>query len=172
MTVFPENFRQKNQSGGGRRYCINRRLCSTSIMLHFFFETVFSVLKSDKRIKVIYSHNLSRCDGILLIDHILTSRSEWVIQPLMRNSELYQFLVLLQRINISWFFLLPGSLRSLGESLTPELGAKGEIDHSKVNLSNLVERKDELFKYMDHDFFILGGILHKVKSLYYLMEST
>jgi len=49
---------------------------------------------------------------------------------------------------------LPGSLRSLGESLCPELGAKGDVDHSTVCMSNLDSRKEELVNYMKQDIYI------------------
>lgn len=52
--------------------------------------------------------------------------------------------------------LIPGSLASLGESLCPELGAKGgEVDHSTVCISNIGKRKDELIEYMKQDICLV-----------------
>lgn len=76
--------------------------------------------------KVIYFHNLSRFDGILIIKHIIANRPEWGLQPLMMNGEIYQFEVMIYKHKVVFrdsMKLLPGSLRSLGESLCPELGA-------------------------------------------------
>lgn len=67
------------------------------------------------------------------------------------------------RDSMKW---LPGYLRSLGESLCPELGAKGDVDHSTVCMSNLDSRKEELVNYMKQDIYMLGGIMHKAQQIY------
>jgi hypothetical protein len=51
--------------------------------------------------------------------------------------------------------LLPDSLSSLGQSLCPELGSKGEVDHTSVVMDNFASRKRELVEKQD----ILGGIM-------------
>lgn len=62
---------------------------------------------------------------------------------------IYKFEVIIEKKKVVFrdsMKLLPGSLRSLGESLCP--GAKGDVDHSTVCMSNLDSRKEELVNYM------------------------
>lgn len=76
----------------------------------------------NKKLKIIYFHNLSRFDGILVRNHIITNRAEWVVNPLKRNGEIDQFEVQVNKVQMVFFDslkLLPGSLRSLGKSLCP-----------------------------------------------------
>lgn len=119
--------------------------------------------------KVIYFHNLSKFDGIFIIKHIVTNRPDWKVKPLMRNNSLYQFEVQIDKVRIVFrdsLKLLPGSLRSLGESLCPELGKKADIDHSTVCVGNLKERKQEILLYMIQDIYLLGGIMLRAQNIY------
>lgn len=63
----------------------------SSMMLNYFLDYVVATIRSTKRVKVIYFHNLSRFDGILIIKHIIANRPEWGLKPLMRKGEIYQF---------------------------------------------------------------------------------
>lgn len=63
--------------------------------------------------------------------------------------------------------LLPGSLRTLGQSLCPELGAKGEVVHTSVHLDNLSSRKAEFLDYMKQEIYLLGGIMKKAQDIYW-----
>lgn len=78
---------------------------------------------------------------------MISNKPEWELKPLMRNGELYQLEVRFDRRKIVFrdsLKLLPGSLRSLGQSLCPEVGGKGEVDHTSVGLENLASRKTQL----------------------------
>lgn len=58
--------------------------------------------------------------------HIIANRPEWGLKPLMRNGEISQFELKIENHQVVFrdsMKLLPGSLRSLGESFCPELGA-------------------------------------------------
>jgi len=91
----------------------------------------------------------------------------------MRNGELYQLEVRFEskrRMGVSWFIKatpIPGSLSSLGQSLRPELGSKGEVDHTSVVLDNLASRKRELVEYMKPDIYLLGGIMLQAQNIYW-----
>jgi hypothetical protein len=104
-----------------------------------------------------------------LINHVQTHKPEWELRPLMRNTALYQLEVLIggkrKIIFRDSLLLLPGSLRSLGASLVPELGGKGAcVDHSTVGLHNLVERRVELQNYLRQEILLLGGIMVKAQA--------
>ena len=63
--------------------------------------------------------------------------------------------------------VLPGSLKSLAESLCPELGSKGEIDHGSLGIQELINKKLELLEYMKQDIYLLGGILKRAQEIYW-----
>lgn len=92
-------------------------------MMNSFLRFMEKMVKREKRKKIIYFHNFSRFDGILLISHIITNIPEWEVKPLMINNELYQLEVFSGKKKIMTFRdslkLLPGSLKSLGNSLCP-----------------------------------------------------
>lgn len=89
----------------------------------------------------------------------------------MRNGELYQLEVRFESKRRMVFRdslkLLPGSLSSLGQSLCPELGSKGEVDHTSVVMDNLASRKRELVEYMKQDIYLLGGIMLQAQNIYW-----
>lgn len=125
--------------------------------------------------RVVYFHNLSRFDGIFIMNHIRKHRPEWVLKPLMRNREVYQIEVRAMGKNILFrdsLRLLPGSLSKLGESLCPELGKKGEVDHSKVSIEKFKSQKDILIEYMKQDIYLLGGVMKEVQDIYYKLYSV
>jgi hypothetical protein len=63
--------------------------------------------------------------------------------------------------------LLPNSLNKLGESFCPELGRKGDLDHSQMNERNILEKKEEVRTYMKQDIYLLGGIMIKAQELFW-----
>jgi hypothetical protein len=76
---------------------------------------------------------------------MLQNAPQWVVKPLMRNNELYQIEVRIGN-RIRFLFrdslkLLPASLKSLAESLCPELGSKGDIDHASLGIEEIRKRK-------------------------------
>lgn len=139
------------------------------MILNGFLDYIKLLFQSDRMLKVIYFHNLSRFDGILIIKHIIANRPDWVVNPLMRNGSIYQFIIKVNQVKILFrdtMKLLPSSLHTLGGSLCPELGDKGDVDHSTVSVDNLKERKVELLAYMKQDIHLLGGIMLKTQAIY------
>lgn len=119
-------------------------VAKSRMILNYFMDYVVATILVEKKMKVIYFHNLSRFDGIPLIKHIIANRPEWKLTPLMRNGEISQFEVKIEKLKLVFresMKLLPGSLRSLGESLCPELGCKANVDHSSVTLAVLSYRR-------------------------------
>lgn len=55
---------------------------------------------------------------------------------------------------------------TLGQSLCPKLGSKGEVDHTSVVMDNLASRKRELVEYMKQDIYLLGGIMLQAQNIY------
>lgn len=87
----------------------------------------------------------------------------------MRKGEIYKKEVKNRKVKMIFrdsLKLLPGSLRSLGDSLCPELEAQGDVDHSTVSVDNLRERKLELMNYMKQDIHLLAGIMRKAQAIY------
>lgn len=143
--------------------------------MNCFLDYVLSVVSQKPNLRVVYFHNLSRFDGIFIMNHIRKHRPEWVLKPLMRNREVYQIEVRAMGKNILFrdsLRLLPGSLSKLGESLCPELGKKGEVDHSKVSIEKLKSQKDILIEYMKQDIYLLGGVMKEVQDIYYKLYSV
>ncbi|MCO5560144.1 hypothetical protein L7F22_013751 [Adiantum nelumboides] len=124
--------------------------------------------------KRVYFHNLSRFDGILLLKLLLEDEGKWVLKPIIREHNVYQVLVYDKSCPKSPVLdirdslkLLPGSLKSLAETMCPELGGKGSISHEELNEFNISERKRELIKYMEQDILILAGVLRKAQEKYW-----
>lgn len=143
--------------------------------MNCFLDYVLSVVSQKPNLRVVYFHNLSRFDGIFIMNHIRKHRPEWVLKPLMRNREVYQIEVRAMGKKILFrdsLRLLPGSLSKLGESLCPELGKKGEVDHSKVSIEKLKSQKDILIEYMKQDIYLLGGVMKEVQDIYYKLYSV
>lgn len=70
---------------------------------------------------------------------------------------------------------MPGSLKSLAETMCPELGGKGSIPYDELNEFNISELKFELIKYMEQDILILAGVLRKAQEKYwdrYMVDIT
>lgn len=114
-------------------------------------------LKRRARVKtrtVISSHNPSRLDGILLVEHLAIKNPELKLHAFIRDGVLYELQVdscdstRNKMISRDSLLLLPSKIQELAKSLYPELGGKGDIDHSSVSVNNLVERKGELLSYM------------------------
>jgi hypothetical protein len=61
--------------------------------------------------------------------------------------------------------LLSASLATLGEILCPELGRKGDVDHTSVNINNLATRKNCLNEYMMQDIYLLRGVIAKAQDI-------
>ena len=80
--------------------------------------------------KKVYFHNLSRFDEVIILKYLINKK--WTINPIIREHNIYQIkiydksnpriLVLDFRDSLK---LLPGSLKSLAETMCPELGGKG-----------------------------------------------
>ncbi|KAJ3673258.1 hypothetical protein LUZ60_006632 [Juncus effusus] len=104
--------------------------------------------------------------------HLAFMDSKFVIKTLLRNGVLYELEVYDMRKNRICTFrdsllLLPNKLNKLAESLCPELGCKGDIDHSSINVSNIKETKDEVLNYMKQDIYLLGGVMHNAQESFW-----
>lgn len=60
------------------------------IMLNKFLDYVLSLVISESKLQIIYFHNLSRFDGIFIMQHIIVNWPEWGLKLLTRNGEVYQ----------------------------------------------------------------------------------
>jgi len=138
-------------------------------ILSSFVKYVEQLVRKQRRSCVVYFHNMSRFDGIILLKHLINHHTNYTLKPLMRNGVMYEIKVFYSQRHSMIFRdscqLLPGSLASLAKDLCPELGGKGEIDHESICLSNLVERKDELLRYMIQDIVLLAGIMLKAQAI-------
>ncbi|XP_054789359.1 DNA polymerase-like [Prosopis cineraria] len=140
-------------------------------LLFDFIERIVVVVKKDPSIKVVYFHNFSRFDGIILMKFIATHGVKYTFTPLMRNNRLYELSVyhgkkLLFRLRDS-LTLLPSSLDNLAKNLCPHLGVKGSIPHENVQVSNLSQLRDQLISYLKQDIRLLGGVMLKAQSIYF-----
>ncbi|KAK6923558.1 DNA-directed DNA polymerase, family B, mitochondria/virus [Dillenia turbinata] len=138
-------------------------------VLFDLIERIYRIVEKDKNNYTIYFHNFSRFDGIFLLKHIACHHKEFKIKPTMRNGLLYELVVyrgrkVLFRFRDS-FLLLPSKLEDLAINLCPELGTKGNVEHSEVRLCNLKSKKKELLDYMKQDILLLGGIMRKAQEI-------
>ncbi|XP_057548156.1 DNA polymerase-like [Amaranthus tricolor] len=89
----------------------------------------------------------------------------------MRNHKIYELKVYIGGKFLLRFrdscTLLPSSLESLGKTLCPELGAKGSIPHSELEVSNLQGHSEDLINYLRQDILILGGVMLKAQKIYW-----
>lgn len=141
---------------------------STSIFSSFM-NYLESQVRSDRSCSVVYFHNFSQYDGILLTKHLVGYHSQYKLKPLMRNGVLYELKVFFSKkqcfIFRDSYRLLPQSLKSLARDLCPELGDKGEIDFNLLTREHVKEHKSELIRYMKQDILLLGGIMLKAQEI-------
>nr|QHR86556.1 putative DNA polymerase [Picea sitchensis] len=139
-------------------------------MLYDFLERLARVAEKYK-IPMVYFHNLSRFDGILLIKFYAKHGNTYSIKPLMRNLRLYELVVsrgnkVVLRLRDS-LALLPGSLDTLAKTLCPQLGGKGSIPHEEIQVETLENRRDQLLEYLKQDIRLLGGVMLKAQEIYW-----
>lgn len=84
-----------------------------------------------------------------------TKLENYDIKILMRNHRLYELKVVVGKNFIIRFrdsyTLLPSSLDSLSKTLCPELGSKGSIPHSDLNIDNLLSHSKDIIHYLRQD---------------------
>ncbi|XP_059645954.1 DNA polymerase-like [Cornus florida] len=138
----------------------------------FSFLGRLAVVARSRKIQRVYFHNLG-FDGILLMQYYVSLGNKYTIEPLMRNSRLYELAVyqegkLLFRLRDS-YLLLPSSLATLAETLCPQLGPKGSIPIAPADLqvSHLLPMGPQLLKYMTQDIRLLGGIMASAQEIYW-----
>nr|AFD29780.1 DNA polymerase [Silene vulgaris] len=154
-------------------YCTNFEDRS-KLMLISFINRVITICSRNRKNKlsVVYFHNLSGFDGIILLKHLIERHHpQYQVKSIMRNNQMYELAVYSGktcqfRLRDS-LHLLPGSLRSLAKNLCPELGEKGTLDPSKITLETIAGMKEELMTYMNQDIILLGGILHKFQKIHF-----
>jgi hypothetical protein len=122
-------------------------------ILSNFVKYIESSVRKNRGCSVVYFHNMARFDGILLMSHLLKNHTNYRLYPLMRNNILYQIRVVYNDRH-SFIIrdsckLLTGSLKSLAKDLCPELGSKGDIDHSNIRLDNLLLNKERSYEVYD-----------------------
>jgi DNA polymerase elongation subunit (family B) len=140
-------------------------------MLKEFIFRIKTIVEQNPDIKTIYFHNFSRFDGIFLLKHLALHHQNWELKPIMRDHRIYEVAVyskkkMLFRLRDS-YHLLSGSLANLAKNLCPDLGSKGSIPHSEVNISNIKSMKFELLDYMKQDILLLGGVMQKAQDIYW-----
>lgn len=146
-------------------------------MLEYFISRLVVKAKEEKIDKV-YFHNFSRFDGMLLLSYFAKKDKKYTIKPLLRNNLLYEIVVYERSSRVDHgeivvlrfrdsLTLLPGSLASLGSTFCPLHGSKGEFDHKLVDISNLMEKRDEVLTYMKQDIYLLAGIMFHAQDLYF-----
>lgn len=140
-------------------------------ILFDFIERIVVVVRKDPSIHIVYFHNFSRFDGIILLKYLATHGVKYTFKPLMMNNRLYELSVyhgkkLLFRLRDS-LTLLTSSLANLAKNLCPHLGDKGSIPHDKVQVNNLIPLRDQLLVYMKQDTRLLGGVMQKAQSIYF-----
>lgn len=139
-------------------------------MLFDFLERL-EVVAAETKITTVYFHNFSRFDGILFLKYLASHGDKYTFKPLMRDHRLYDLAVyrrkkLLFHLRDS-ITLFPSNLEILAQTLCPQLGSKGSIEHDKVQVSNLKDDRGKLLDYMKQDIRLLGGALQKGQEIYW-----
>ncbi|KAF6176853.1 hypothetical protein GIB67_026540 [Kingdonia uniflora] len=140
-------------------------------------KTIFGFLKSLEKIanfigiRVVYFHNFSRFDGIMILKYYTTYGGIYTIKPLMRNLRIYTLEVYKGKKEVLIFrdslTLLPGSLAEFAKTICPHLGCKGSILHNEVNLSTLQNQRNQLLDYMKQDIRPLARVVYKAQEIYW-----
>lgn len=141
------------------------------------------VNKQYKTAMCIYLHNLSRFDGIILLKHLISRHSDYIIKPLIRNHRIYEIKVykkmqqevdgkMVDKIGVLLFTfkdslnLLPGKLDTLAQNLCPDLGGKYDFDHEQLKTVEDISRlEEELLEYLKQDVLLLGGVMKKAQEI-------
>jgi hypothetical protein len=126
QTYFSENT----------RFLYNNFKDRSQRMLFDFLYNLEICVKDNPKLRTVYFHNLSRFDGMFILNYYADRANRYIVKPLVRNNRIYEIKVyigekFLMRFRDS-FTLLPRSLSSLGKTLCPELGDKGSIDHDSL----------------------------------------
>jgi hypothetical protein len=136
-------------------------------MMNAFHEGLLHTIHSNKEVRTVLFHNLSRFDGIILLKYYVLLGEPYSVQTLMRNNKIYEIKILQNKELLFRFrdslLLLPGTLAGLGKTLCPELGSKGILDHEEIEVSNLSNRRVQLLDYMKQDIRLLGGVMLKAQ---------
>lgn len=138
-------------------------------MLFDFLSNLEVYVTKNPRLRTVYFHNFARFDGIIILRYYADRGNPYRIKTLMRNHKLYELKVyiggkLLLRFRDSCT-LLPSSLEALGKTLCPELGSKGSIPHSELEVSNLLGHSEDLINYLRQDILLLGGVMLKAQEI-------
>lgn len=88
---------------------------SDKVLIYLIIHRIESLVKADQRIKIVYFHNFSCFDGILLINNIIRLNN-YQIKPLMRDNVLYE-LALFNESFTKHLFTFRDSCRLLPASL-------------------------------------------------------
>jgi hypothetical protein len=187
MVVHPERVCERDV-----RHCFSHEFQFThpsfydqsEQVLRTFIKGIISEGRKVGKTPIVYFHNMSRFDGIILAEHLSTHyKNEWKIQQNMRNGTMYELSVykisksipkkgsgerLLFRIRCS-LLILPLSLEDLAMEMCPNLGGKENMDHSAVTLESLNDQESymEYKSYLAQDVYLLGVIMKKTQAFFW-----
>ena len=138
-------------------------------MLFDFISHFEICVKKNDSLKTVYFHNFGRFDGIIILRYYADRGNKYRIKTLMRNHKLYELKVYIDGKLLLCFrdscTLLPSTLEALGKTLCPELGSKGSIPHSELEVSNLQGHSGDLINYLRQDILLLGGVMLKAQDI-------
>lgn len=143
-------------------------------MMELFIMRLVAI-SNEEEIDKVYFHNLA-FDGMFILNILAMNEKKYTVKPLVRNNMLYE-IVVYERLNADQervvlrfrdsLTLLPASLASLADTFCPECGKKGQIDHSSVQIENLISKREEVLTYMIQDIRLLGGIMLRAQDLFF-----
>ncbi|KAF5182439.1 Dna polymerase, partial [Thalictrum thalictroides] len=174
LTSLPSYSIQTFFSENHKTFYPNFKDRSERILFDFLYnleELVKNEQRKTSRIRTVYFHNFSRFDGIFILRYYADRGKKYKIKTLLRNHKLYELkLYLCDRLLLRFrdsLTLLPGSLKTLGKTLCPELGSKGSIPHEELSVSNIHLKSVDLINYLRQDIVLLGGVMLKAQQIYW-----
>jgi len=139
-------------------------------LLNIFHIELRRAIKINKPISVVYFHNLSRFDGILLLKFYTSLGGHYAVKPLIRDNQVYEIVVYCRgRVIIRFrdsLKLLPGSLDSLGGTLCPHLGFKKNFDHINLTINDIGRLTSDIVNYLQQDIRMLAGVMRRAQDIY------
>jgi hypothetical protein len=150
-------------------------------MIDDFINHLLIERKKVRKTVILYFHNMSKFDGIILGEYLFKYRTDLVVRPNMRNGIIYEICIYKKQLNAvnnrgklliiirCSVLLLPDPLEKLANNMCPELGGKGEIDHKKVTLTSLMDEKS-VSRYMDYlcqDVILLARCMQVTQNFFW-----
>ena len=123
---------------------------------------------------VVYFHNLSQFDGIMILSFLTKSYKNCHIEPIMRNDCIYSIKLYKvskngdKRLVLTFmdsYLLLKVKLADLADSFCPELGGKGSFDHQNVTVDKLPSIREDSLTYLKQDILITAAVMQRAKAI-------